>query len=1353
MQDSLSIKIEEYIFGNRAGMGPISITSTLGKEDRVFLYNMIETFQGITVWQTDKWALSWCFLPSGKVVVTSIFPDSDISGRSTVFGHSLILNIADYEKIKYNPFVLQKKQLFSKNKDLPKKLSPKSISVSVSELDNIFRETLQKAPAGFEKVLCTLLLGKKSVIGTKIPSNDLFHSVVCALPPGARKQFTFSTLEVQLIKGGRKKSREQSRKIHFYAISESELRKHKQFYGANGYVFKDGNLVPFKTLNDKIKPGWHRRLCKTIIDILNSDLDLNDCYNQIEKENGKYLSQEEFTNELFLSTKPEYAAYSAEQLKGLKSRYERDPFEFFCMCINSLRKQQSVSEWSQTHEFIEEVIKGKQDLTYWNYLLSAYKKLINENYDFIPFILKIGNQLQYNKDYYNEFSKVIVPLVIKRISDDSKKPHTIIEDFSDAIIALSNSSLGNLRDVKVLVENILRLKFGTATDEHINEYVPILYRFNDVGLFFHLIDTIDNQSEPGKNICLADCIKIILNFLLEKQQKDCDEFVVQIAKKYKHRLSKKELDSIAERYIECICSGSPSKRIIEKIDLFGIGEIFSGRSDTAIARIAEKKNIQDAIKVCDIFDFDKGFTIIREKNKIDSDELKFLIKFLRMAIQEDQRENKERNHDLFLWVKRLNINTFANLINKEDKEFLRRNFEIYFLASEIKKTSYSEGNSDQTDEKRNIFSFGFIIILLSIVGVIFGTVLFFSMDFPGINNFVSNTMQAEIESALSKKPDKGRLNSSTYPKEAKIEYKGNDIALLPVKEINTKGWLKVEAIPPGARVQILKIKKRYKHGIELEPREYAIKVTHKGYKARSEIVSIEKGKTKEIKVVLDPIREKIVPATLNVNAKPAESIIIVRDVKDAEKQYSKSKKGMNLAFGKYKVSEVKQYKKETLSRKNNDEIKQKDHNKNIRGETKIKQQSFDKFLNDDNVVGEKIFSDSDAHKATTKNIQYNKDKIDDGKKNKHDNSKKENPDSAEISSETKYKKNIKEGLHEKSKELIKSKYKLIIKQAKGYGDSVNLGERNIKDARLTEEDLEKIWKAGIFENGGEIQFYKRDENGDDFSIGRPKKLNYGKIEIINIGDFQHFPWMNNKPVLNWNYSAKVKPDKFILYWRLNKRREEFKIDPKNRRIDLIKLLQKAGKKELLNTEKTTKIWISAIKNEKPLFWSKPKTFKKYSGNLFIYQNNKNIVTFKNRTSFELTRRDLENLWLKGVNNKSKIKMKLEKATKNQEITYGNFFIDYQLENNLIKLRFLEEKNNPIACRQKDVIITQETTEFRRKSKDVKINFYEKWIEEDNGILFNENGKLKGDIKITVQCIKEMNGKKGELFRTSKNIRP
>ncbi len=71
-----------------------------------------------------------------------------------------------------------------------------------------------------------------------------------------------------------------------------------------------------------------------------------------------------------------------------------------------------------------------------------------------------------------------------------------------------------------------------------------------------------------------------------------------------------------------------------------------------------------------------------------------------------------------------------------------------------------------------------------------------------------------------------------------------------------KGRLFVNARPKGSRIRIMNIKPKYHRGIELEPGDYDILVTHDGYESLRRDVPVSSGEDVHVDFRLDPLPEK-----------------------------------------------------------------------------------------------------------------------------------------------------------------------------------------------------------------------------------------------------------------------------------------------------------------------------------------------------------------------------------------------------------------------------------------------------------------------------------------------------------------
>ncbi|MFH1886099.1 MAG: peptidoglycan-binding domain-containing protein [Pseudomonadota bacterium] len=241
---SIEIRLEQYVFGHKGGMGPLGWSESLAKGDLAFLFNSIEDYQGPTYWQEDRWSLGACSLPSGKTAVTVIYPDSDVAGRSTVVGHVLVVSEEDYRKIEGNPFVLQEMGLFSPGKDVPGNMAPLAVRIPEKQLKEACRVTGVSEPV-LELVRASLTF-PRVVVSAPVPANRMMRDVILCLPPQARARFSFSSMEVRAARSGAsdRVPAEKERMLRLQAISESLLKEWDNGRNAAVFSMRDGVLAP-----------------------------------------------------------------------------------------------------------------------------------------------------------------------------------------------------------------------------------------------------------------------------------------------------------------------------------------------------------------------------------------------------------------------------------------------------------------------------------------------------------------------------------------------------------------------------------------------------------------------------------------------------------------------------------------------------------------------------------------------------------------------------------------------------------------------------------------------------------------------------------------------------------------------------------------------------------------------------------------------------------------------------------------------------------------------------------------------------------------------------------------------------
>lgn len=306
------IRIEEYLFGHKGGMGPIAVTETLSNDDEIELYNIIESFQGISEWVEDDYALKWFYLPSGKAAIIKIFPDSDLTGRSTVFGHTIILSPEDFRIIRYNPFILNDLDLFSQDKNLPERMAPKTIPVTGNQIADFNRLNLESIPEGFDDVFRAVMSSSRMVLAANVPANRLLRSLVCCLPTAARSSFTFSTLEVDPSNIGNSADSRAERsyeKIRLTAVSKKMVKTIYAPEGIDVYLLDENGFQRQTVEGNPPKPAKRNDFAETVLSTLRKGNDISKLYSEIEARHGDKLTQKEYIQHLLIMSNSLAAKY------------------------------------------------------------------------------------------------------------------------------------------------------------------------------------------------------------------------------------------------------------------------------------------------------------------------------------------------------------------------------------------------------------------------------------------------------------------------------------------------------------------------------------------------------------------------------------------------------------------------------------------------------------------------------------------------------------------------------------------------------------------------------------------------------------------------------------------------------------------------------------------------------------------------------------------------------------------------------------------------------------------------------------------------------------------------------------
>jgi len=381
------IRFEQYVFGHTGGMDEIGRSPSLSDQDLTFLYDAIEIYQGPLVWKNDSYGLTCCTLPSGKILVTAVFPDADQGGRSTIFGHCLILSKTDFEKIHYNPFFLVEKNLFSREKKRPKHLDKIKMSCTPRETIDAFNRLGRRIAdfPDFSTILDMVINHRKVFFCTDLPANHLVQSILYGMPTAARANFSFSTIEPEIHEpgpGSRQNTR-YPRNIVFTAVPLQCASAAANLKKATACLLKGNTLKPLA--NAPTRPSLSS-YARTFEQLIQRQKPMYQVYETVEKGVGiqaYYDTFEEYMRFRYLG-KNTLSEKTLEELKKHlpETKFEDQVLTQLCEAVKIDAASQGLTKlpgFITSDNFAEHpvVIQLHQDLLYSDLPREIHKQIID----------------------------------------------------------------------------------------------------------------------------------------------------------------------------------------------------------------------------------------------------------------------------------------------------------------------------------------------------------------------------------------------------------------------------------------------------------------------------------------------------------------------------------------------------------------------------------------------------------------------------------------------------------------------------------------------------------------------------------------------------------------------------------------------------------------------------------------------------------------------------------------------------------------------------------------------------------------------------------------------------------------
>ena len=582
-EEKIEIQIEEYVFGHKGGMGQIGCSPDLSEDDIVFLYDAIEIFQGPMTWEYEKWGLSWCRLPSGKISISAIFPDSDLGGRSTVVGNCLIISGNDFEKIHFNPFLLMDLECFNSTKNRPDIIPPRTVSISQADIARNFKKLRNDdiTADSFSTVLDLVLTCREIYCCTHQPANKLLRNIIYALPGFARKYFSFSTIEPFNRQDKVLSQSASKRKINFTAVPLKMAKKLSSLNLCSVFVYENDLLEPVgrATLSS---PTEYSAL---IGDLLKKrDLCLFDLFQQAERDRLlQDSSPTEFINviEIFYLKRP---GPLFERLKRLKDKDVSQEL-LLVNCLKTLEECSISEDIFKIHKLIGDTLTDSTNMQdkYWERIKQLYIEKIKGNLETYSRLVQGINR--FPDILQNKFKREILPL----ICTDSKK-YAKKESMPRLLEVLINSPWFDNPRVLDLIGYVLERDpdmgtvgraimdiFGNGTYARIGQLLEILKRFESYKRY--QLDIEDQLNKKDDIFGYADLLMRKIGFnegfhfcrtitFIPSLQKDAFFEYIKNARRYDESSDKQFVDWIRRLIYNYINALSPEqKKILSQYDI------------------------------------------------------------------------------------------------------------------------------------------------------------------------------------------------------------------------------------------------------------------------------------------------------------------------------------------------------------------------------------------------------------------------------------------------------------------------------------------------------------------------------------------------------------------------------------------------------------------------------------------------------------------------------------------------------------------------------------------------------------------------------------------------------------------
>lgn len=1314
--DDFSIVVEEYLFGHKGGMGPISMTETLSSRDVVFLYNIIETFQGAIQWEEGREALSLYFLPSGKCAVTAVFPDSDLSGRSTVFGHTLILSDKDFAAIGNNAFFLLESGCFHKKKDLPEKLDRRTIRLSKSSVKKSCEEGIRNRPKGFDDVFTAALSGRMVILATRVPANRLVKAIVCCLPPAARSSFTFSTLEVNLAAQGAARSGEnqvEKRAVQFAAVSKDKAYAVPALEGADSYVLEDGRLTrKYGTVEGKERKN---EFVETVLYLLDKGEDLAALYEAIEADCGKRkMSQEEYANELNFKSEYGDSVFNSEELSRMKSQFfGRDPKKFFHICLRSFEGSKNPGEWPNFYGMIHDVSTRLDTDDSWPHVSGMYRRKLLQSFEFLKFLVSRAGV--HDPKFGALFRKEIAPAIVEEVQRLLQGEEKGWSDLAKVVSEIIRSGAVNHRQAKGLLVSAFSRAASVRQADAASDLVDAAARvFEEAGPEF-----LKELQEAMPTLARETVAEIVLRRMLlvcqsYRSASEKIESILGLVERCGGVLSEEQLKRVSA-FMPPLLAENENPQLLRRVLLTYKEGPFGNCAGDLGNILKQLHGFLAALQVLDVFGPEQSLVIAKKRNKIPPNERSIFLKYIESASDKYNRQGISIPWEFKRWVQTFKLRTICHEFDSRYQRILRDNFDV-----ECRKPKPVDVGWDLPRRRRRrrislklVFLYSFIAVVCS------ASVYYYYSDFRNPDVAITGG---------------GGKTEKNYPSNPETPYRtlasDGTKQRYPLSPGDRPGTLIVTTDPDGAEIKVMDIGPPYKEGMELLPGSYRIQVSKQGFETKEVNVKIEGGVHNRPGVIVLDRRRRHAPqeGQLVIHTSPSKARVILdgKDVGETpyegyipegdhtvvlklQKYPDKVLKNVNVIKNKSNTINY-DFNKETHLREN---VKKKEE-----AATQFSQREREPILEEPPVIANSPKPERGQENAKTGQ------KTTAPKLGPHDTT-----------------------LSRKPREAQQAFYLFVTDKSRSKRISL-AGERTTRE--LTKEDYAVLFKSGVG-NGAEITLLTGPnlDGKDAKPAGEPITIIYGALNLRKNG-IEYRPWAEDGVNIAWEYSERNLPiDELLMI--LNGMRLPVQIDKNDIKIDLLK---DERLKHLAGADKTIEYHLEGRREGRVAFTSEIDKIRIRSAELEIFRGEDFICKLPGkRICFEIRGPDYDKLWERGINHSDQIVMRMDGVDKKASISYGTCELKLDIDRGRKKL-VIGGKVSTYTQQDKlflKVGIKNETTPFTSDDRDYTEVKSEK-IELKRNTNEQMLGTLDSPIIVTVALFKTRAGQKVPFFSVTRQVK-